>query len=51
MIMRMLTRVWMVFLAGLFAASAIAQSIAMSKEELIRYTPDWKGERFADGRG
>jgi regulator of RNase E activity RraA len=43
-------RLSIVFLAGLFAASAAAQSIVMSREEIIRYTPDWKGERFADGR-
>jgi regulator of RNase E activity RraA len=48
--MRIFMRLAMVFLAGLFAASAAAQSIVMSREEIIRYTPDWKGERFADGR-
>src|SRR3954467_12163331 len=29
---------------------AKAQSVQMSKEELITLTPEWKGERFADGR-
>ena len=48
--MRIFMRLAMVFLAGLFAATAVAQSIAMSREELIRLTPDWKGERFPDGR-
>ena len=48
--MRRFMRLGMVFLAGLFAASAFAQSIAMSREELIRYTPDWTGDRFPDGR-
>ena len=27
-----------------------AQSVQISKEELIALTPEWKGERFADGR-
>lgn len=27
-----------------------AQSVQISKEELIALTPDWKGERFPDGR-
>jgi 4-hydroxy-4-methyl-2-oxoglutarate aldolase len=30
--------------------SAFAQVGVFSKDELIRYTPDWKGERFPDGR-
>lgn len=29
---------------------ATAQVGVFSKDELIRYTPDWKGERFPDGR-
>lgn len=32
------------------ACSAFAQPGVFSKELLIQYTPDWKGERFADGR-
>src|SRR5918911_886947 len=36
--------------AALFAASALAQPGILSRELLIQYTPDWKGERFADGR-
>jgi len=27
-----------------------AQSLTMSKEQLIALTPKWEGERFADGR-
>src|SRR5215218_8978427 len=27
-----------------------AQSVQITKEELIALTPEWKGERFADGR-
>jgi len=29
---------------------AAAQPGVLTKEQLIEYTPDWKGERFADGR-
>lgn len=29
---------------------AWAQPGVLTKEQLIEYTPDWKGERFADGR-
>ena len=27
-----------------------SQQVQISKEELIALTPEWKGERFADGR-
>lgn len=38
-------------IAGAFAASLlIAQPGIFTKEGLIRYTPDWKGPRFDDGR-
>ncbi len=30
--------------------SVHSQQVQISKEELIALTPDWKGERFADGR-
>lgn len=37
--------------AGLLCATqATAQPGVFSKAELIKYTPEWKGERFADGR-
>ena len=26
------------------------QQVQISKEELIAFTPEWKGERFPDGR-
>ena len=32
------------------AAAAMAQPGVFDKSQLIQYTPDWKGERFADGR-
>lgn len=37
-----------ILLAG--AVSASAQVGVFSKDQLIEYTPDWKGERFSDGR-
>src|SRR5689334_22602151 len=37
-------------IAALCAASASAQPGILTKEMLIQYTPEWKGERFADGR-
>ncbi len=33
-----------------FASTATAQVGVFSKEELLAYTPEWKGERFPDGR-
>src|SRR6201996_1927479 len=35
-------------LLGTCAASA--QQGFFTREDVIKYTPDWKGERFADGR-
>jgi regulator of RNase E activity RraA len=37
-------------LAALCTVSAFGQPGILSRELLIKYTPDWKGERFADGR-
>jgi regulator of RNase E activity RraA len=34
----------------LFSAQLNAQFVQASKEEIIALTPDWKGERFPDGR-
>jgi regulator of RNase E activity RraA len=48
--MRMMLRMAMVHLAALCAAAALAQTGFQTKELVIQYTPDWKGERFADGR-
>jgi regulator of RNase E activity RraA len=36
--------------AALCVGSAFAQPGVLTKELLIQYTPDWKGERFPDGR-
>jgi regulator of RNase E activity RraA len=37
-------------LAALCTVSAFGQPGILSRELLIKYTPDWKGERFEDGR-
>lgn len=37
-------------LAVLAAAPAAAQPGVLTRELLIKYTPEWKGERFPDGR-
>ena len=37
-------------LAAFCVSSALAQPGVLTKELLIQYTPEWKGERFADGR-
>ena len=37
-------------LTALCTVSAFAQPGVLTRELLIKYTPDWKGERFADGR-
>ena len=34
----------------LFVMSAACQEVQISKDELVALTPEWKGERFADGR-
>lgn len=34
----------------LLAGTAFAQPGVLTPELLIQYTPEWKGERFADGR-
>ncbi len=33
-----------------FSVYVEAQALSFTKESLIQYTPDWKGERFPDGR-
>ena len=45
-----LKRLTAVLLIVLFSAQLDAQFVQASKEELIALTPDWKGERFPDGR-
>ena len=39
-----------VLVGALASASVFAQPGVFSKAELIKYTPEWRGERFEDGR-
>jgi regulator of RNase E activity RraA len=41
---------WALLAAVVLLPGAFAQPGVFSKDELIKYTPEWKGERFADGR-
>jgi regulator of RNase E activity RraA len=43
-------RVLILFAVLVYMHQLSAQSVQISKEELIALTPEWKGERFADGR-
>src|SRR3954468_11585516 len=43
-------RLLFLFPLVVFINQLSAQSVQISKEELIALTPEWKGERFADGR-
>jgi regulator of RNase E activity RraA len=38
------------FAANIFYMSAKSQHVQITKDQLIALTPEWKGERFADGR-
>jgi regulator of RNase E activity RraA len=48
--MRALMRISLVLVAVLWAVSAFAQIGFLTREQVIEYTPYWKGERFPDGR-
>lgn len=49
--MKMFLRVAMGLLMGLGVADTVsAQLDLFSKEQRIEFTPEWKGERFPDGR-
>lgn len=41
---------WAAVGAVLLATAAAGQPGIFTKEDLIKYTPEWKGERFPDGR-
>jgi len=43
-------RISTLYAAVLCVSSAFAQPGVLTKELLIQYTPEWKGERFPDGR-
>lgn len=49
--LKKITALTLLFISSLvFCQLSWATPIKMSKEDLIRYTPEWKGERFPDGR-
>jgi regulator of RNase E activity RraA len=48
MIARLLPRC--ALLLGVAALFLQAQPVSLTKDELVRYTPEWKGERYPDGR-
>ncbi|MFC1761079.1 RraA family protein [Planctomycetota bacterium] len=39
-----------IILLSLPAEHLLAQALRFTKEDLIKFTPEWKGERFPDGR-
>jgi regulator of RNase E activity RraA len=41
---------WALLSAALLLPGVFAQPGIFTKEELIKYTPEWKGDRFPDGR-
>jgi regulator of RNase E activity RraA len=43
-------RLLLMFTTVIFFTQVKAQHVQISKEELIALTPEWKGERFPDGR-
>ena len=43
-------RLLFLFSLVVFIDQLSAQSVQISKQDLIALTPEWKGERFADGR-
>src|SRR4051812_44989218 len=48
--MSLTKRLLILFAFVVFLNQLSAQSVQISKEELIALTPEWKGERFPDGR-
>ena len=46
----LLQAVVFVAVAAPIAPAALAQQGFFTREDVIKYTPDWKGERFPDGR-
>ena len=41
---------WLVLGVVFLYLQSYSQQVQISKEELIAFTPEWKGERFPDGR-
>jgi regulator of RNase E activity RraA len=41
---------WLLIASIFYNLQVYSQQVQISREELILFTPEWKGERFADGR-
>ena len=48
--MTVIKRSWLVLAIIFYHLQSYSQNVQISKEELIALTPEWKGERFPDGR-
>lgn len=48
--MSMINRFVFLFVLFMIASELKAQQVQITREQLIALTPEWKGERFADGR-
>ncbi|MGZ8551031.1 MAG: RraA family protein [Chitinophagaceae bacterium] len=48
--MTVIKKSWLVLAIIFYQLQSYSQNVQISKEELIALTPDWKGERFPDGR-
>jgi len=48
--MTVIKRSWLVLAFIFYHFQSYSQNVQISKEELIALTPEWKGERFPDGR-
>lgn len=46
----MIKKIYCAILATCFFSTLFAQQITLTKEQITALTPDWKGERFPDGR-
>lgn len=48
--MTVMKKSWLILAIIFFHVQSYSQQVQISKEELIALTPEWKGERFPDGR-
>jgi regulator of RNase E activity RraA len=48
--MTVIKKSWLVLAIIFYQLQSYSQHVQISKEELIALTPEWKGERFPDGR-
>ena len=48
--MNVLKKTWFLLAINIFSLQSFGQEVQISKAQLLALTPEWKGERFADGR-